>query len=132
MTVLASIISWRPRTPFYYGWFVLGVGALGTFVSTTVGGLVLGGTQNFILEEMRWRRSTIGLAVTVGVWCSGLLSPLVGRLTDRYGPRWLMPFGTITLGICLYFLSRISSVWQFYLIPHFPPSTTWRTYILGC
>ena len=114
--MLGRIAGWRLKTPFYYGWLVLGITALGTFVSTSVGGLVLGGTQSFILEEMRWRRSTIGLAVTVGVWCSGLLSPVVGRLTDRYGARWLMPFGSACLGISLYLISRVSAVWQFYLI----------------
>jgi MFS family permease len=114
--VLGPIAGWRLKTPFYYGWLVLGITALGSFVSTSVGGLVLGGTQSFIPEEMRWRRSTIGLAVTVGVWCSGLISPVVGRLTDRYGARWLMPFGAACLSISLYFISRVGAVWQFYLI----------------
>ena len=114
--MLGPIAGWRLKTPFYYGWLVLGITALGTFVSTSVGGLVLGGTQSFILEEMRWPRSTIGLAVTVGVWFSGLISPGVGRLTDRYGARWLMPFGAACLGVSLYFISRVGAVWQFYLI----------------
>ena len=115
--MLGRVSGWRLKTPFYYGWLVLGITALGTFVSTSVGGLVLGGTQTFILEEMRWPRSTIGLAVTVGVWFSGLdIAGMVGRLTDRYGARWLMPFGAACLGISLYFLSRVGAVWQFYLI----------------
>ena len=116
VAVLGRIAGWRLKTPFYYGWLVLGITALGTFVSTSVGGLVLGGTQSFILEEMKWPRSTIGLAVTVGVWFSGLISPVVGRLTDRYGARWLMPFGAACLGISLYFIARVGAVWQFYLI----------------
>ena len=116
VVVLGRIAGWRLKTPFYYGWLVLGITALGTFVSTSVGGLVLGGTQSFILEEMKWPRSTIGLAVTVGVWFSGLISPVVGRLTDRYGARWLMPFGAACLGISLYFIARVGAVWQFYLI----------------
>ena len=116
VAVLGPIAGWRLKTPFYYGWWVLGITALGTFVSTSVGGLVLGDTQSFILEEMRWRRSTIGLAVTVGVWCSGLISPVVGSLSDRYGARWLMPFGAACLGISLYFISKVGAVWQFYLI----------------
>ena len=116
VAVLGPIAGWRLKTPFYYGWLVLGITALGTFVSTSVGGLVLGGTQSSILEEMRWRRSTIGLAVTVGVWCSELISPVVGSLSDRYGARWLMPFGAACLGISLYFISKVGAVWQFYLI----------------
>ena len=54
--------------------------------------------------------------MTVGVWCSGLISSVVGSLSDRYGARWLMPFGAACLGISLYFISKVGAVWQFYLI----------------
>ncbi len=74
MTVLQAALNWRPRTPFFYGWLVLGVGALGAFVATSIAGVVLGGIQGFIFEETGWTRSTIGLAAAAGVWGSGLLA----------------------------------------------------------
>lgn len=115
MKAVATVLDWRPRTPFYYGWLVLGITALGAFVATSVAGVVLGGIQSFIIDDTGWGRSTIGLAAASGVWLSGLLAPLAGRLTDRYGPRWLMPFGAFVLGVCLVVLGGVNSIWLFFI-----------------
>ena len=47
---------------------------------------------------------------------SGVVAPIAGRLSDRYGPRWLMPIGTILLGLCLYALGGVTTVWQFFVL----------------
>ena len=47
---------------------------------------------------------------------SGVVAPVAGRLADRYGPRWLMPIGTILLGLCLYSLGGVTTVWQFFVL----------------
>ncbi len=116
MTTLETVLNWRPRTPFFYGWLLIGMAALTALVGVTLGGLVMGGIQGFILEDTGWNRSTIGFAVTAGVWLSGLVAPFVGRLADRYGPRWLMSFGLIVMGISLFSMAGVSSIWQFYLV----------------
>ena len=110
------MINWRPKTPFFYGWLVLGMVALGAFVATSIAGVVLGGIQGFIFEDTGWSRSTIGLAAGTGVLASGLVAPFVGRLADRYGARWLIPSGTFFLGICLFSFIWVHSIWQFFLI----------------
>jgi sugar phosphate permease len=115
MKAIATVLDWRPRTPFYYGWLVLGITALGAFVATSVAGVVLGGIQSLIIDDTGWGRSTIGLAAASGVWLSGLLAPLAGRLTDRHGPRWLMPFGALILGVCLVVLGGVNSIWLFFV-----------------
>jgi sugar phosphate permease len=116
MTTLAAVLNWRPRTPFFYGWLVLGVGASGAFVATSIAGVVLGGIQGFIVAETGWNRSFIGLAAAVGVWGSGLLAPFIGRLADHYGPRWLMPLGTLTLGLGLFALAGVHAIWPFFIV----------------
>lgn len=85
-------------------------------MAASVAGVVLGGIQGLIIQEMRWSRSTIGFSASVGVWMSGVVAPIAGRLTDRYGPRWLMPIGTILLGLCLYALGGVTGVWQFFVL----------------
>ena len=115
MTLLHRALDWRPATPFYYGWLILFTGALGTFVATTLAGVVFGGIQGLISEEMNWSRSTIGITAAAGVWGSGLIAPFIGRMTDRHGPRWLMPMGTVILGGCLYALGGVTTIWQFFL-----------------
>jgi sugar phosphate permease len=115
MTSLRSIADWRPKTPFYYGWLILAVSAMGTYAATGSAQLVLGGVQNFIFEDMSWDRSTIAYAVTAGTWTSGFLTPFIGRLADKYGPRGLMPIAALIAGLAFLALGGIQSVWQFYL-----------------
>ena len=114
MGIVRTILDWRPRLPFFYGWLVLGTGAAGAFVATTVAGIVLGGIQGFILDDTGWTRSTIGLAASLGVWASGFMGPVAGRLADRYNARWLMASGALALGCCLISLATFRSVAVFY------------------
>jgi len=93
--------------------------ALGAFVATSIAGVVLGGIQGFIFEDTGWSRSAIGMAAGTGVLASGLVAPFVGRLADRYGARWLIPSGTLILGVCLFSFIWIHSVWQFFVIAIF-------------
>ena len=115
ISLLKTLADWRPRTPFYYGWLILAMSAVGTYAATGATQLVFGGVQNFIFEDMGWDRSTIAYAVTAGTWASGLLTPFVGRLADRYGPRGLMPLAAFIAGICFFALAGIQAVWQFYI-----------------
>ena len=112
---LSAFLNWRPNTPFYYGWLVLGLSGTGAFVATAVAGVVLGGVQSFILEDTLWPRTSIGLASSCGVWLSGVFAPFAGRMADRYGPRWLMPIGVIVLGVSLVAIGGVHTAWQFFL-----------------
>ena len=85
--MLTRLFNWRPQTPFYYGWLILGISSLATFGATGVSQVVLGGIQVYISEETGWDTSTVlSYAATAGTWCSGLIAPVIGRLADRYGP----------------------------------------------
>lgn len=114
MSRLNRALNWRPVTPFYYGWLIMGMAALATFACTGLTQVVLGGIQDFISEDTGWSHSTIALAVTLGTWSSGFISPLIGRLADRHGPRWLMPMATVAMAVAFFSLSEGKRVWQFY------------------
>lgn len=115
MSLFKTILNWRPITPFYYGWLIMAMLAVATFAATGVTQVVLGGIQGFIFDDTGWNRSTVALAVTIGTWTSGFLSPFVGRLADRYGPRWLMPIGAIVVAASFFSLSGAHGVGQFYI-----------------
>ena len=112
----SNLLDWRPRTPFYYGWLVLGLSAGGAFAATAVAGVVLGGIQLLVAEDTGWPRSWIGYSASAGVLMSGVFAPFAGRLADRYGPRWLMPIGVIVLALCMGALGAVHAVWQFFII----------------
>ena len=111
---LRAALSWRIKTPFYYGWLVLAMAFFAAFAATGVSQVVLGGIQIFITEDTGWERTTISVAVTSGTWLGGLFSPVLGRLADRYGPRWLMAAGLIAAGASFLWLGGVQLIWQFF------------------
>ena len=110
---ISALLNWRPNTPFYYGWLVLGLSGAGAFVATVPAGVVLGGVQTFIIDDTGWARTQIGLAASCGVGLSGVFAPFAGRLADRYGPRWLMPIGAVVLGLSMLAIAEVTSSWEF-------------------
>ena len=106
--------TWRARFPVYYGWLILGMVFLATFGATGTTQVAMGGIQIFITDDTGWDRATLSLAVTSGSWLGGFFSPFLGRLTDRYGPRWLMAGGLIVSGIAFLSLGEVRLFWQFF------------------
>jgi MFS family permease len=84
------------RLPFYYGWVIVGV----VFVSMAIG---VNARTAFsllfppILEEFRWDRGVTAGAFSFGFLLSAIMSPLLGRLMDRAGPRLVMETGVVLL-----------------------------------
>ena len=113
--ILQKILDWHPHPRFYYGWLVLGTAALGAFIATGVAQTVLGGVQDLIAQDMGWDRTTIAFAATAATWTSGLTMPFVGKLVDRYGPRYMMLIAALIVSACFFALGGVNSVWQFYL-----------------
>ena len=109
-----KITNWRLETPFYYGWLVLAITALATFAASGLTQVVLGGIQVYITDESGWDEGSLAFAASIGTWCSGLLAPLIGRLADRYGPRWLMPVGLVIAGGSFFVIAGSSAIWHFY------------------
>ena len=97
--IATNIYDWRPTTPFYYGWLILGTAAIGALIAGSVAQTVFGGIQDLIGQETGWNRKTVALAATLGTWTSGLTMPFIGHLVDRFGPRWIMLIAANMVGI---------------------------------
>ena len=114
ISLLNSVANWRPGTPFYYGWLILALSFLAAFAASGVSQVVFGGIQVYITDDTGLKKSTISISVTAGTWVSGLLAPFIGRLADRYGPRWLMPVGLAIAAISFFSIAGTQAVWQFF------------------
>jgi len=109
-----SIYRWHPYPPFFYGWIVLGTASIGALIATSVAQTVFGGVQDLIAGEIGWDRRTIALAATLGTWTSGLTMPFIGKLVDKFGPRWMMFFASLLVGFGIIYFSSSQSLWQFF------------------
>ena len=68
-----------------------------------------------LLDSFGWSR-----AVTAGVFSAvqivdAIVSPVVGHLLDRFGPKKVAATGCALLAAGLFLSSRITSLWEFYL-----------------
>jgi MFS family permease len=104
-----------PRRPFYGWYLVVGLGVT-TIVSYGISQYLFGVLVVPIQTDLHWSRATISGAYSLGLVLSGLLGLVVGRLVDRYGARVLMSAGSILGAVTLFLLSRVTEVWQFYLL----------------
>ena len=66
-------------------------------------------------REFGWPRAQLGLALTLTRVESGVIGPLEGYLTDRFGTRKMVLIGLVILGGAFIFFSRVENLWTFYL-----------------
>jgi MFS family permease len=92
----ARLASPLARLPIYYGWVVVAVAfvtiAIGTNTRTAFSLLFPP-----ILDEFGWGRGVTAGAFSIGFLTSMLISPFVGALMDRFGPRWVIPIASIAV-----------------------------------
>jgi len=98
---------------FYGWWIVLACSLIGLYVSGTVN---FGFTAFFepIREEFGWSYTQISLAASLRGLEMGIFAPVVGFLADRFGPRKVILWGTVTVGFGLILLSLTQSLAMFY------------------
>jgi MFS family permease len=104
----------RIRLPIFYGWVLVGV----AFVTMAIG---VNARTAFsllfppILEEFQWDRGITAGAFSFGFLISAVVTPCVGWLTDRRGPRLVVETGVVFMGSGLLLASLIREPWQLYL-----------------
>ena len=68
-----------------------------------------------LLEEFGWSRGATAAAFSISSVVQGVLSPVVGMLVDRLGPRRVMLGGACLLGAACTLSSQIGSLWSLYV-----------------
>jgi MFS family permease len=102
-----------PGWPFFYGWVVVAV----SFVTMAIG---VNARTAFsllfppILDEFGWERGTTAAAFSLGFVVTLSFTPVLGRLMDRWGPRWLMPIGVLMTSAGLALGTLTSRPWHLY------------------
>ena len=106
--------SQGPAAPFH-GWKLARAGIL---IQMLHSGLVFNAFSLFSAQlqaDFGWSNSTLGGAFALNRAESGLLGPLQGWMTDKYGPRAILRLGAVIMAVGLYLFSTIDTVLGFYL-----------------
>ena len=69
-----------------------------------------------LVEEFGWSRGATALAFSISSVVQGVISPVVGMLVDRLGPRRVMLGGAVLLGLACTLSSRVGSLASLYLM----------------
>jgi len=102
------------RLPFFYGWVVVAV----TFVTMAIGVNARTAFSLFfppIIGEFGWERGITAGAFSFGFLVSAAVSPLIGRMMDRLGPRAVMELGVGLMASGLLLAPLTTQPWHLYL-----------------
>jgi len=105
----------KNRKPtFFYGYVVV-------LVSFLIMVIAWGAFYSFgvffkpLLSDFGWSRAVTAGAYSLCVIIQGFLGIIIGRLSDRFGPRIIMVAGGFFLGSGYLLMSQIGAIWHLYL-----------------
>src|ERR1700682_4786867 len=99
------------RLSFFYGWIIVVV----TFVTMAIGVNARTAFSLFyppIIDEFGWDRGVTAGAFSFGFVVSGAVSPLIGRLMDRAGPRAVMELGVALMAAGVLLAAVTTQPWH--------------------
>jgi MFS family permease len=109
-----SNLTTAKKPGFFYGYVIVFIG----FVNML---LMFGAFYSFgvffkpLSTDFGWTRATTSGAYSLGMFLSGLLAIVMGKLTDRFGPRIVLTISGFLFGLGFLLMSRVSTIWQLYL-----------------
>ena len=101
----------KPR--FFYGWYMVAVSWLMLFLVSAVS---VGIFFKPILEDDRfsWDRATLSSVYMYALLLYALVTPFLGQLIDRYGPRLMFSVSSAMLALSSLLNGLASSAWQIF------------------
>jgi len=103
------------KSRYFYGYNIVAAG----FITQAV---VIGAmfTYGVFFKELQaafgWSRTLVSGASSVAFLSMGIGGVLAGSLNDRFGPRSILTFSSISLGLGYILMSQMGAPWQLYLL----------------
>ncbi|HYD06610.1 MAG TPA: MFS transporter, partial [Reyranella sp.] len=101
------------RLPFFFGWVIIAV----AFVTVALGVTARTAFSLMfppIVDEFGWERGLAAGAFSFGFLVSAAISPVLGRLVDTKGPRFVIEGGVLICAAGLLSATLIAAPWQLY------------------
>ncbi len=104
------------RTPFFYGWVVVGVSGLTMFFRNAAATLTIAVFVFPMAEDTGWTRTAIVGAASVAGIVSMFVSPFAGWVLQRFGPRVLLAGSMLVLGGAVMSIRWVDNIVLFYVL----------------
>ena len=104
-------------TRAFYGWWIVGAGFS---LEALIGALMFhsyGAYVDVLREEFGWSKTMLSAAFAMARAESGILGPVQGWLTDRFGPQALIRVGMVIYGVGFILFSQITGPVMFFTPP---------------
>ena len=107
--------QYRSSRPFY-GYYIVAACFINLFMQWGMFVNSFGIFLNPITEGMGWTREAVSLGLSIRSLGMALMAPFAGKMIDRFGAKPVMASGTLVLGLALVAASRVTQLWQLYII----------------
>lgn len=109
-------LSSNDRKPkFFYG-YVIVLAAASTLFAFSMSRSTFGVFFKPIVNEFGWSSAALSSVFSLSMVIEGILIILIGRLTDRFGPRIIVIFCGLISSLGFFLMSQIDAIWQMYLL----------------
>jgi MFS family permease len=102
------------QSRFFYGYVIV---AMCFLLFMTIMGLStsFGLFFNPLIKELGWTRTDTSGAFSANIMVGGIFGIIGGLLSDKLGPRIVLPIAGAASALGYYLISHMSTVWQFYI-----------------
>ncbi len=99
------------KTGTFYGWYIVIASWMMIFLQYSVSFSIF---FKPILEEFKWDRAMLSSVQSIGLLAFTIISPFLGRLIDRVGPRIMIAISAASQIISALLNGIASSIWYLY------------------
>lgn len=100
----------------FYGYWILVATFFCLFIYAGCGFYAFSLFVRPLQADFGWGRGEINAAFTILFLVSGVASPFIGKVVDRYGARRVISIGAAIVGLGFILLSVMSNLWHFYVV----------------
>ena len=111
----AGVSAPRRRPRLFYGWWMALSGLYLMFYTTGVSFFGFSAFFDSIRLDMSWTREQVSRGPAMMAVFTAILSPTIGALTDRFGPRLVTAAAMFSGGAGFIVLSRVEHAWHYYV-----------------
>jgi MFS family permease len=101
----------RPRR-LYYGWVMVGALALVLSLAVSMAGTNVALFVKPMSRDLEISQAVFGWAYAARLMAVGVSAPLIGRLLDQHGARWMLAGASLLTGGMILSLAFVSAPWE--------------------